>query len=119
MNKWAASALLSFTIWLTCFDALAHELAVSECKEGSDFIKNAALSRDNGMTKQQFIDRLRHDMEAIRAFPPALRWFMQDADDEQFLLRAAEDVFDNPRPPDTHRREFYEICLAQGDSREL
>lgn len=119
MNKLAATALLSLTLMSACFDTAAHRLAFSECKEGSDFIKNAALSRENGMTKQQFIDKLLQDMEAIRAFPASLRWFMQDADDEHFLLRAAEDVFDNPRPPDTHRREFFEACLARGDSREL
>lgn len=119
MNKRATTALLTLTLTLACFNALAHKLAFSECKEGSDFIRNAALSRQNGMTKQQFIDRLLQDMEAIRAFPPSLRWFMQDEDDEHFLLRAADDVFDSPRPPDTHRREFFEACLARGDSREL
>jgi hypothetical protein len=86
---------------------------------GQRLHQNAALSRENGMAKQQFIDRLLQDMEAIRAFPSSLRWFMQDADDEYFLLRAADDVFDNPRPPDTHRRDFFESCLARGDSREL
>jgi hypothetical protein len=119
MNKRAAITVLSFALMLACFDALAHKLALSECKEGSDFIKNAALSRDNGMTKRQFINRLLQDMQAIRAFPASLRWFMQDEDDEHFLLGAAADVFDNPRLPDMHRRDFFELCLARGDSREL
>jgi hypothetical protein len=119
MDKRAATALLSLTLMLACFDTVAHKLSFSECKEGSDFIKNAALSRENGMSRRQFIDRLLQDTEAIRAFPPSLRWFMQDEDDEHFLLHAADEVFDNPRPPEAHRREFFAVCLARSDAREL
>src|SRR5256885_16722377 len=49
---------------------------MADCLEASDFIANAALSRDNGMTRDAFIERLNGDFAAIRAFPSDLRWFV-------------------------------------------
>jgi hypothetical protein len=115
MTTRAAGILFSFTLLFACADSSAHKLALDECKEGSEFIKNAALSRENGMAKQQFVDILHQDVEAIHAFPPRLRWFMQDEEDEYFLLRAADDVFDKPQKPELHRRAFLESCLARSN----
>ena len=47
--------------------AQAHELTMSECLEGSDFIKNAALSRDYGMARDDFLGRMQSDLAAIQA----------------------------------------------------
>src|SRR5260221_5806483 len=77
----------------------AHPLSKEECTEGSDFIKNAASSRDNGMGAMAFIGKLGQDFVAIRSFPPALRWFVQDQQDEDFLLEAVVEVFEQPREP--------------------
>jgi hypothetical protein len=84
---------------------------VDDCFEASDFIANAARSRDNGMTRAAFIDRLNGDFQAIRAFPAEMRWFVRDEEDERFLEGAAEQVFDAPASPADHRREFLRACF--------
>jgi len=87
--------------------------SVAECLEGSDFIANAARARDNGLARASFLERLDADFMAIRAFPPALRWFAHDADDERFLRGAAQDVFDRPQSPEMHRTDFLRACFAR------
>src|SRR5476649_1653995 len=86
--------------------AAAHDLTLRECIEGGDFIKNAAMSRDNGVTREAFLERLESDLLVIRAYPPHLRWFVQDQDDEDLLVQATRTVFDSPRDPASHRSEF-------------
>jgi hypothetical protein len=91
----------------------ASQPSLSECLEGSDFIGNAALSRDNGMSAQQFLDRMRQDFTLIHAFPSAARWFAHDADDEAYLMAEARAVFDQPGPPEQHRRTFLRSCVTR------
>ena len=95
------------------FCASASVPTLSDCFEASDFIANAALSRDNGMTRDAFINRLTGDFAAIRAFPAELRWFVRDEDDERFLEDAAEHVFDTPSTPADHRRAFLQACFER------
>ena len=103
-----ATALLS-----TPLIAMASIPTLGDCLEASDFIANAALSRDNGMTRDAFIQRLNGDFAAIRAFPSELRWFVRDEDDERFLEDAAEHVFDAPATPAAHRRQFLQACFER------
>jgi hypothetical protein len=91
----------------------AHDLTLNECMEGSDFIKNAALSRDYGITREEFIERMRSDILAIQSFPRELRWFVQDEQDEALLIAHAERVFDEPRAPESHQSEFLEVCVSR------
>ncbi len=84
---------------------------VAECFEGSDFIANAALARDNGMSRAEFLERMEGDFLMIAAYPPELRWFAKDRDDERFLLSAAREVFDAPAAPDGHRARFLAACF--------
>ena len=93
--------------------ASASVPTLSDCFEASDFIANAALSRDNGMTRDAFLNRLTGDFAAIRAFPADLRWFVRDEDDERFLENAAEHVFDVPSTPADHRRQFLQACFER------
>ena len=93
--------------------ASAHQTTFGECVEGSDFIKNAAMSRDNGITREAFLDRMEGDFRAIRLFPPHLRWFVQDRDDELLLMDAARTVFDSPREPASHQSEFMARCVER------
>jgi hypothetical protein len=92
---------------------IAGRPSLSECFEGSDFIGNAALSRDAGMPGDAFIGRREQDFALIRAFPNERRWFVHDTDDEAFLLTEARDVFDHPGAPDRHRRAFLEACIGR------
>jgi hypothetical protein len=110
----ALATAVRFVIALGAFAATAAGASVpsvQECLEGSDFIANAARARDNGMARERFLDRLDTDLHAIRAFPPALRWFARDADDETFLRGATERVFDRPQSPDDHRAAFLRACF--------
>jgi hypothetical protein len=91
----------------------AHDLSIDECTEAGDFIRNAALSRDSGITRADFIGRMHGDFQAIRAFPPELRWFVQDEDDEGFLLTHAERVFDDPGVPESHESDFLQACFER------
>ena len=84
---------------------------LTDCLEGSDFVANAARSRDNGMSRASFLERLDGDLAAIRAFPPELRWFVRSPDDERFLVAEAARVFDRPQAPERHQAEFLAACL--------
>ncbi len=86
---------------------------MNECFEGSDFIGNAALSRDRGLSGREFLDRMKEDFLLIRSFPTELRWFAHDADDESFLLQEAREVFDRPEPAEDHRRAFLHACIER------
>jgi len=104
-------AILALTLLLSTGAAAQH--SPGECREGGDFIRNAALSRDGGTTREFFVGRLEEDLLTIRAFPPALRWFVHDADDEVFLRAEVEAVFDSPEPSEQHQAGFVERCLRR------
>lgn len=84
-----------------------------ECREGGDFIRNAALSRDSGMSREAFLSRLHEDLAAIRSYPPALRWFVHNAADEAFLLAEVQAVYDAPLSPELHSPGFIGRCRAR------
>jgi hypothetical protein len=87
--------------------------SASDCREGGDFIRNAALSRDGGMSRETFLGRLEDDMVTIRAFPVSLRWFVHSPDDENFLRTEVQAVFDAPDQSERHRDGFMERCARR------
>lgn len=89
----------------------AHSLSLEECREGGEFIRHAAMSRDAGITRQFFMDRLEQDIALIQAFPPELRWFVQDDYDARLLSAAAASVFDSPGSPEQHEARFVSDCI--------
>jgi hypothetical protein len=95
--------------------AFAHKPTAQECREAGEFIRNAALSRDAGMKRDAFLDKLHGDLMAIRGHPPAMRWFAQDEEDEAFLIAAVEKVFDTPMKSTEHETEMLHRCLARVD----
>jgi hypothetical protein len=97
------------SIWAA--QAAAHPLTLAECAEGGEFIRNAALARDAGATREFFIGKFEEDLILIQAFPPQLRWFVQDAVDEEFLSRRVERVFDKPVKPEQHEAAFISDCI--------
>lgn len=92
--------------------AAGHSLTHDECLEGGEFIRNAALSRDLGISREFFMSKLAEDVQLIQAFPPHLRWFVQDEWDEAFLSSAAARVFDIPMTPARHESDFISECIA-------
>lgn len=109
---WNAGFLLLALMLLPAL-CLARQPSATECVQAGDFIKNAALARDGGMSEADFIGRIRDDIEIIRAFPPHLRWFVQDEDDAEFLLAAATDVFQKPRGASEHQNDFIKACMRK------
>ena len=101
---------------LLCTGAAAQH-SPGECREGGDFIRNAALSRDGGASREFFVGRLEEDLLTIRAFPPALRWFVHDPDDEVFLRTEVKAVFDTPETSEQHRTGFLERCTQRAGRR--
>jgi len=117
LRRWRRSLLLAGALLaLTPLAARAAASTLEECIEGADFIAHAAQSRDNGLSRDAFLDRLEGDLVTIRAFPASLRWFVKDADDERFLRAAAETVFDRPQPPDRHRAAFFAACVSRSSA---
>jgi hypothetical protein len=106
---------IAAVVWLLLVmsDVRAGTPTLAECLEGSDFIANAALARDNGVDRDAFVARLEADMMMIHAFPPELRWFVKDADDERFLHAQVVAVFDAPVAPADHRQAFLRACLRR------
>lgn len=105
---------IAFAAAIACaLTAYASSPTVDECYEGSDFIANAALARENGMSREAFLGHMEEDFLLIQAYPPELRWFAKDEDDERFLLAAAREVFDTPDTPEGHRARFLAACFAR------
>ncbi len=88
----------------------AESLSASDCSEGGDFIKNAALSRDNGIAAERFIATLEDDLSRVRVMPAAARWFAYSDIEEQLLRKATLGVFMRPKNADIHRAEFVRLC---------
>jgi len=95
--------------------AAAHPHSARECREGGDFIRNAALARDAGYTREFFVGRLEEDFVMIRAFPPDLRWFVRDPGDEEFLRSEVEAVFGAPASSEQHRAGFLQRCILRAE----
>lgn len=106
--------LLAFPLMAT-----AHTLSIEECSEGSDYIRNAALSRDGGMSEAKFFEVFDHDLELLMTIPPSLRWFVQDDDDAEFLRAAILDVYHYPKTPQQHAENFAVACSERTDEREV
>ena len=93
------------------------ELSIHECREAGDFIKNAALSRDNGITREFFIQKIEDDLIVIKSYPAEMRWFAKDDYRETLLLSAAKRVFDEPTSAIRHQIMFIDSCMQSPDWR--
>lgn len=89
----------------------AHALSMNECSEGSDYLRNAALARDEGMPEREFVAQFQIDVQALQRLPAELRWFVQDKEDEAFPLSAVQDVFQKPRSAPVHQAQFAVACV--------
>ena len=104
------TAVVTASLLFYVTSALAGIPTYEECQQGGEFIRNAALARDAGMTRQAFLERMAQDFVLIRALPQELRWFVKDAADEAFFLAAAAEVFDRPQRPAHHESDFLSAC---------
>jgi hypothetical protein len=110
-QRLALCLLFYCAIWAT--PGIAGRPTMEECLEGSDFIRNAALSRDAGVAADAFLDHLTEDFLVIRSFPAELRWFVHDDGDELFLAEQTRLVFERASAPDNHRAYFLRACLGR------
>jgi hypothetical protein len=106
-------SLLAAAIAAWAVAAAAQPHSAGECREGGDFIRNAALARDAGASREFFVGRLEDDLLTIRAFPAELRWFAHDSADEAFLRAEVHAVFDSPFESELHRDAFLERCARR------
>lgn len=115
MNRWMQSLLtgVAACVAFGAGGAFAGRPSLNECFEGSDFIADAALSRDAGMSAAAFLGGMQQDFVVIRAVPNELRWFVHDPDDEAFLLSEASEVFAHPLAPEDQRRKFLQDCIER------
>ena len=112
MNRSLASEIGLFVLSnMWGIQVMAHPLTLAECTEGGDFIHNAALARDNGISREFFVNKLVEDLAMIQSFPPQLRWFVQDSSDEKLLSEAVFKVFDDPMKAELHEASFIGACL--------
>ena len=112
MNRNLASAIGLFVLSnMWAIQVMAHALTLAECNEGGEFIRNAALARDNGVTREFFVNKLAEDLIMIQSFPPQLRWFVQDSGDEKLLREAVFKVFDEPTKAEQHEASFVSACM--------
>src|SRR5258706_5360017 len=118
MNRSLASVIglfvLSTMVW--GIQVMAHPLTLAECTEGGEFIHNAALARDNGITREFFVNKLVEDLIMIQSFPPQLRWFVQDSSDERLISEAVFKVFDEPMKAEQHEAYFVSACLQTAEA---
>ncbi len=99
----------------TAGPAIASRHTAAECREGGEFIRNAALSRDNGLPRDAFLNHLIADLSMIRGLPESVRWFARDEADESLLVRHAERVYDYRRPPKDNEAAFLAECGKDND----
>ena len=83
-----------------------------ECREGSDFIKNAVLSRANGYSKAFLLGRFDDDMTVLSGMHPEKRWFVRSQGAMQFLRQALIDAIAAKRKPRDQADIFLRSCMA-------
>lgn len=109
--KWCLSTVLFTTVVLMVAQPTrAESLSATDCAEGGDFIRNAALSRNNGLAAEQFLERLEGDLLMLRGIPEASRWFAYSTIEENLLRQGSLSVFRNPKDPQAHHDEFVRLC---------
>lgn len=86
------------------------QLSARDCREGADFIRNAALSRDAGMRAEAFLARLEEDLVVVMAMRPAVRWFVYSEREADLLRVAVASVFGRPSDPQRHASTFLAGC---------
>ena len=117
MNRSLASAIGLFVLSnMGAIQVMAHQLTLAECNVGGEFIHNAALARDNGVTREFFVNKFAEDLIMIKSFPPQLRWFVEDSGDEKLLSDAVFKVFDEPMKAEQHEASFVSACTQTAGS---
>jgi hypothetical protein len=105
------SFVLAILLTSAALGVQAIEVDAGECREGAQFIGNAAQSRKNGATKEMFVGKLDEDLFILTSIPPELRWFAHTDTEAQFLRDAVLEVFEFPREPKDHATAFLAECL--------
>lgn len=82
-----------------------------ECHEASEFIEHAAMSRDNGYSREKLVGRFDEDIMILSGMDPGKRWFVRSPGATQFLRRALIDVFSAKRRPKEHGGTFLRSCM--------
>ena len=82
-----------------------------ECREASDFIKHAAMSRDNGYSQKKLVQRFDDDVLILSGMDPQKRWFIRSPGATRFLRAALVETFEAPRQPKDQAARFLQSCM--------
>lgn len=85
---------------------------VQECHEASDFIEHAAMSRDNGYSKERLVRQFDDDIRVLSGMDPQKRWFVRSIGATLFLRSALVEVFDRKQHPKKQASAFLRSCMA-------
>ena len=107
-----AQLLSALLLFCTAMPAAASKHSSAECREGGEFIRNATLSRDNGLPREAFLNHLIADLSMIRGLPESVRWFARDEADESLLIRHAERVYARRAAPEENEKAFLAECFG-------
>lgn len=110
MKRCPSTVMFIMVLLMVGQPARAESLSATDCAEGGDFIRNAALSRNNGLAAERFLERLEADLQILRGIPPAARWFAYSTIEENLLRQGSLSVFRNPKDPQDHQNEFVRLC---------
>lgn len=111
-NAWIVIALVCYGDFSIAASVSGFLPTEQECHEGSDFIKNAALSRDNGYSGERLVQQFDDDIMVLSGMDPQKRWFVRSPGATQFLRQALADVFAVRRKPKDGAAVFLRSCMA-------
>lgn len=110
----------ALTLW-PARSAHAHGRSDHECTEAAEMIGHFADARDahsldesKGVGKEEALSQYDAGWEVVKTFPPELRWFLEDDDDNNLLRAGVEKVFDHPElTPEMLNTEFKAGCIQR------
>lgn len=113
-NDMLGKTLAMMAFWSWCSIAVAANDFLpteQECREASDFIKHAAMSRDNGYSQKKLVQRFDDDVLILSGMDPQKRWFIRSPGATRFLRAALVEAFEAPRQPKDQAARFFKSCM--------
>lgn len=90
--------------------SLRKRPAKAQCRQAAQFVLQAAMARDAGMSPALFLATLERDLDTLLARPLHQRWFVRSPVEAGLIRFAAVAVFNRPASAAQHGRQFQLIC---------
>ncbi len=82
-----------------------------ECHEGSDFIKHAVMSQNNGYSREWLVRRFDDQVFVLSGMDPRKRWFVRSPGATRFLREALVEALVLRRKPEDQASVFLQSCM--------